>query len=464
MASNKPSIPSGTRDFGPEEVSKRNYIINTIKQVYALYGYQPLETPAMENLATLTGKYGVEGDKLLFKILNSGDYLKDVDAAALAEKNSLKLLSAIAEKGLRYDLTVPFARYVVANRHAIQFPFKRYQIQPVWRADRPQKGRYREFYQCDADVIGSKSLLLDAELVHIISDVFMRLQIPVTVRLNNRKILDGLSEYIHALEKITDLTIAIDKLDKIGSDGVQKELASAGFSVEQIEKIIRLISFSGTTSEKIAFLENVFTGPKGKTGIAEIRELFGYITPQENTGVQITFDLTLARGLSYYTGTIYEVVANNVKMGSILGGGRYDDLTGIFGLPDTSGVGISFGLDRIYDVLHELQLFPVSALQGPDVLIIPMDMQSVQTAIDYCGQLHAENIAAEIYPDLEVKLGKKFKYAETKHIIYAILIGESELQKGILACKNLQTGEQINLTIIELIAMLKNTRQNVADV
>ncbi|MBK7108631.1 MAG: histidine--tRNA ligase [Bacteroidetes bacterium] len=456
MTINKPGIPSGTRDFGPVEVAKRNYIIEAIRKVYTLYGYQPIETPAMENLSTLTGKYGLEGDKLLFKILNSGDFLKDADAEILQEKSAQKLLFVIAEKGLRYDLTVPFARYVVMNKHLITFPFKRYQIQSVWRADRPQKGRYREFYQCDADVIGSKSLVLDAELVQIIQDVFSQLNVSVTIRLNNRKILDGISEYIGETEKNLFLTVAIDKLDKIGIEGVEKELSANGFNAAQIEKIISVIAIDGTTAEKISALEKIFTGEKGKEGLKELKELFSYIPPTKNSAIQIQFDLTLARGLSYYTGTIYEVIANDVKMGSILGGGRYDDLTGIFGLPDTSGVGISFGLDRIYDVLNELNLFPASALQGPDVLLIPMEDSAIKIAMQYAMELHANNIAAELYPETANKLGKKFKYAEAKNITYALLVGEKEIKENVVACKNLITGEQENISIAQFIRLLQN--------
>lgn len=456
MAINKPGIPSGTRDFGPVEVAKRNYIIETIRKVYTLYGYQPLETPAMENLSTLTGKYGLEGDKLLFKILNSGDFLKNADSEILQEKNAQKLLPVIAEKGLRYDLTVPFARYVVMNKHLITFPFKRYQIQSMWRADRPQKGRYREFYQCDADVIGSKSLVLDAELVQIIQDVFSQLNVSVTIRLNNRKILDGISEYIGETEKNLSLTVAIDKLDKIGIEGVEKELSANGFNDSQIKKIISVIAITGTTDEKISALEKIFTGEKGKEGLKELKELFSYIPATKNSAIKIKFDLTLARGLSYYTGTIYEVIANDVKMGSILGGGRYDDLTGIFGLPDTSGVGISFGLDRIYDVLHELNLFPASALQGPDVLLIPMEDSAIKIAMKYAMELHANNIAAELYPETANKLGKKFKYAEAKNITYALLIGEKEIKENAVACKNLITGEQENYSITQFIRLLQN--------
>lgn len=460
----KPTIPSGTRDFGPAEVARRNYIIDTIKGVYELYGYQPLETPVMENLSTLMGKYGEEGDKLLFKILNSGDYLKDADAILLNEKNSNKILSSISEKGLRYDLTVPFARYVVMHQNEITFPFKRYQIQPVWRADRPQKGRYREFFQCDADVIGSNSLLLDAELVMIIRDVFEKLNLNVTIRLNNRKILDGLNEYIGETEKNILLVTIIDKLDKIGIDGVANELKEKGFSEDQIEKIKSVIQFSGDTNVKINFLENVFTGEKGKKGVEEVKELFSKINGIESNHIKIAFDLTLARGLSYYTGTIYEVVANDVKMGSILGGGRYDDLTGIFGLPNMSGVGISFGLDRIYDVINELNLFPESALTQTQVLIIPFDADAEIAAINYAKQLRSENIKTEIYPDLNAKVGKKFKYADDKKIPYTVVIGSNEMAEEKLSLKNMLSGEQKLISIDELIAELNNELSGYFDV
>ncbi|MFN3939321.1 MAG: histidine--tRNA ligase, partial [Chitinophagales bacterium] len=352
--------------------------------------------------------------------------------------------------------TVPFARYVVTNRHLLNFPFKRYQIQPVWRADRPQKGRYREFYQCDADVIGSDSLLLDAELVNIIRDVFEQLKMAVTIRLNNRKILDGISEYIGVSGKTISLTTAIDKLDKIGLEGVRKELFEAGFTQQQVAKIVEVITLTGDTNQKINALEKILTGEKGKQGIMEIKTLFGYLENFNTNKIQLRFDLTLARGLSYYTGTIYETVANDVKIGSILGGGRYDDLTGIFGLPNTSGVGISFGIDRIYDVLNELQLFPASALNGPAVIIIPFDKTSEKTALQYGETLRKNFIGAEIYPEVSAKLAKKFKYAEAKNITYAMLIGEEELQAGILTLKNLQTGEQQKTNITEVIGLLRN--------
>ena len=454
MAKEKPSIPKGTRDFGPEEVAKRNYIIDTIKNVYELYGFQPLETPVMENLSTLMGKYGAEGDKLLFKILNSGDYLKDADPTALQEKNSNKLTADISEKGLRYDLTVPFARYVVMNQNDITFPFKRYQIQPVWRADRPQKGRYREFYQCDADAIGSNSLLIDAELVMIIKDVFEKLNLHVTIRLNNRKILDGLNEYIGETKKNLILITIIDKLDKIGIDGVTKELNEQGFTSEQIQKISSILDLRGTAEKKIDSLEKIFIGERGRKGIAEIKELFEKIKGVENKTVDITFDLKLARGLSYYTGTIYEVVSNDVKIGSILGGGRYDDLTGIFGLPNMSGVGISFGLDRIYDVISELHLFPESALKTTQLLFIPFEEAGEKICLQYASILRKENIRCEIYPDLHTKMNKKFKYADDKKIPLTVVIGSNEISENKLTLKNMSTGDQQLISVDELIQMI----------
>ncbi|MFI5171343.1 MAG: histidine--tRNA ligase [Chitinophagales bacterium] len=455
MSKIKPSIPKGTRDFGPEEVAKRNYIIDTIRNVYELYGFQPLETPVMENLSTLMGKYGEEGDKLVFKILNSGDYLKEADGNLLGEKNSNKLLTQISEKGLRYDLTVPFARYVVMNQNEITFPFKRYQIQPVWRADRPQKGRYREFYQCDADAIGSNSLLIDAELVMMIKDVFSKLNLSVTIRLNNRKILDGISEYIGETEKNLMLPGIIDKLDKIGIDGVSTELTNAGFNADQINKISTIINFNGSIDEKIKFLEITFTGEKGKQGVLELKELFEKISGVANEKVMLDFDLKLARGLSYYTGTIYEVISNDVKIGSILGGGRYDDLTGIFGLPNMSGVGISFGLDRIYDVLSELNLFPESALKRTEVLFIPFDADAEKICLLYANTLRNANIRCEIYPDIAFKIGKKFKYADDKKIPYTGTIGSNEIAENKISIKNMHSGEQKMMDIEELINELK---------
>jgi len=507
----KPTIPSGTRDFGPAEVAKRNYIIDTIKTVYELYGYQPLETPVMENLSTLLGKYGEEGDKLIFKILDSGNYLKDDEAKKYVakqfessfyyflnklqneegEKNSLSsegeksfdlfikqadkyfifelknaidLSNKISEKALRYDLTVPFARYVVMHQNEITFPFKRYQIQPVWRADRPQKGRYREFYQCDADVIGSNSLLLDAELVMIIKDVFEKLKLSVTIRLNNRKILDGLNEYIGETEKNLLLVTIIDKLDKIGIDGITKELKEKEFTDDQVQKVHAVLEIKGDTASKINQLEKLLTGEQGRAGLAEIKELFEKITGIETNRINIVFDLTLARGLSYYTGTIYEVVANDMAMGSILGGGRYDNLTGIFGLPGMSGVGISFGLDRIYDVLTELNLFPESAVNRTQVLFIPFDAEAEKVCLLYAAQCRMENIRCEVYPDLQTKLGKKFKYADDKQIPYTAVIGSDEIKEGKLTLKNMQSGEQKLISVEELIAEMNNEVSGYFDV
>lgn len=429
----KASTPKGVRDLGPEEVSKRDYITNIIKSVFQLYGYQPLETPAIENLDTLTGKYGEEGSKLLFNVLNSGD------------------LKSVSKMGLRYDLTVPFARYVAMNRNELNFPFKRYQIQPVWRADRPQKGRYREFYQCDADVIGSNSLLLDAEMVMMIADVFERLQINVTIRINNRKILDGLCEYIGETENNAALATIIDKLDKIGLGGVEVELTARGFDVAQIEKVKSILSFEGSITQKIEFLESIFSGEKGAKGIAEIKELFGRISQVRGN---IDFDLTLARGLSYYTGAIYEVVSNEVKIGSILGGGRYDDLTNIFGLPNMSGVGISFGLDRIYDVMTELDRFPSSVSVNTQLLFIPFDVDAEQFALNAARQLRAVNIRCEVYPDLCAKIGKKFKYADNKRIPYVAVIGSNEMAEGGVSLKNMVTSEQRLVSIQQIISEL----------
>lgn len=456
MSKQKPSIPSGTRDFSSSEVLKRNYIIDTIKQVYALFGYQPIETPVLENLSTLMGKYGEEGDKLLFKILNSGDFLKDADAQLLAEKNSNKILTSVSEKGLRYDLTVPFARYVVMHQNEITFPFKRFQIQPVWRADRPQKGRYREFYQCDADVIGSKSLLYDAEMVFMIAEVYSRLKISATIKLNNRKILDGLNEYIGETEKNNVLISILDKADKIGMDGVEKELSAHQFSSEQKEKITSVLSFQGTSFEKLQRIEQLFISEKGKQGIAELKQVFAYISTLSSEYINVEFDLSLARGLSYYTGTIYEALAKDVKIGSILGGGRYDDLSGIFGLPNMSGVGISFGLDRTYDVMTELNLFPENTLQGTEVLLIPFDADCETAAIKYAVQLRNEQISTEIYPDLQAKTGKKFKYADDKKIPVVLIIGSEELIRNTLSYKNMKTGEQQELEISDVIKLLKS--------
>ncbi|MEZ5174576.1 MAG: histidine--tRNA ligase [Bacteroidia bacterium] len=454
MAKQKPTIPAGTRDFGPAEVAKRNYITGIIRKVYEAYGYMPLETPVMENLSTLLGKYGEEGDKLVFRILNSGDFLKDADDTLLHSKNSQKLAGIISEKGLRYDLTVPFARYVVMHQNEISFPFKRYQIQPVWRADRPQKGRYREFYQCDADVIGSKSMLLDAELVLIIKDVFSKLGISVTVRLNNRKILDGLAAYIGETEKKDKLITTIDKLDKIGMDKVLAELSSAGFSETQCGKIRDMLNLQGTAMEQLQKLETAFADERGKKGVEEMREVFTKLEGVVQEKVNITFDMKLARGLSYYTGTIYEVTANDVQIGSILGGGRYDDLTGIFGLSDMSGVGISFGLERIYDVLTELNGFPASATTGTQVLYIPFDADAEKGALIYAAQMRDAGIRCEVYPDLNAKTAKKFKYADDKQIPWCAVIGGDEVAQQKLSLKNMQSGDQQMITISEAITAI----------
>ncbi len=450
----KPSIPSGTRDFGPEEVAKRQYIIDTIKQVYHRYGFQPLETPVMENLTTLLGKYGDEGDKLVYRIINSGDFLKKASDADLQERNIGKLAGALSEKGLRYDLTVPFARYVVMHQHELSFPFRRYQIQPVWRADRPQKGRYREFYQCDADVIGSNSLLLDAELILMIRDVFEQLQMQVTLRINNRKILDGLAHYAQCQEQFNELVTTLDKADKIGMDGVRKELTTIGLNDDQVAKITDYLSCSGDNKQKLQYLENILQNDIGRQGLEELWELKDRVAEYWSNHVEVEIDLSLARGLSYYTGTIYEAVSRDVQMGSILGGGRYDNLTGIFGLPHMSGVGISFGLDRIYDILNELNRYPAAILRSSDVLFIPFDLTCEKAAMHYADEFRHNGLRAEVYPDVVTKLSKKFKYADSKGIRFAIMIGEEEFKGGYLTLKNLQTGEQTKLSQREAINII----------
>lgn len=452
---NKPSIPSGTRDFGPQEVARRQYIIDTIRAVYHAYGFQPLETPVMENLSTLLGKYGEEGDKLVYRILNSGDFLKKAEDADLQSKNVQKLAGVVSEKGLRYDLTVPFARYVVMNQHELSFPFRRYQIQPVWRADRPQKGRYREFYQCDADVIGSNSLMLDAELVLMIRDVFEQLKLNVTIRLNNRKILDGLAHYADCENHFQAMVIIMDKADKIGVDGVKKELANLNLNELQIERISEYLQLEGSNQDKLNFLGKIMQSEKGKKGVAELTELMDRVAEYWSDHVRVEIDLTLARGLSYYTGTIYEVVSRDVPMGSILGGGRYDDLTGIFGLPNMSGVGISFGLDRIYDILNELQAYPPNILRSTDVLFIPFDLTCEKAALHYADEFRHAGLRVEVYPDHDVKLAKKFKYADNKGIRFAIMVGEEEFKGSYLTVKNLATGEQEQLKQKEAIDKVK---------
>lgn len=450
----KPSIPKGTRDFGPVEMAKRNYIFDVIRQVYALYGFQQIETPAMETLQTLMGKYGEEGDKLLFKILNSGDYLNKITDEELAERNTLRLASRLCEKGLRYDLTVPFARYVVMHRDELQLPFKRYQIQPVWRADRPQKGRYREFFQCDADVVGSDSLLNEVELMQIVDTVFCRFGIRVQIKINNRKILSGIAEVIGETDKIVDITVAIDKLDKIGLEGVNAELATNGISDEAIEKLQPIISLQGTNAEKLRTIESVlFASETGRKGIEETRFILNTL---EAVGLknEVQFDLTLARGLNYYTGAIFEVKALDTPMGSITGGGRYDNLTGIFGMPGISGVGISFGADRIYDVLNALDLYPKEMLNATQVLFINFGDNETAYCLPILAKARANGIRAEIYPD-QAKMKKQMGYANAKSIPFVVLAGENEISEGKVMLKNMQTGEQHLVSPAEMIALVK---------
>ena len=436
----KPSIPKGTRDFGPVEMAKRNYIFNTIRSVYELYGFQQIETPAQETLQTLMGKYGEEGDKLLFKILNSGDYLSKIEDSELTERNTLRLASKICEKGLRYDLTVPFARYVVMHREELQLPFKRYQVQPVWRADRPQKGRYREFYQFDGDVVGSDSLLNEVELMQIVDTVFTRFGVRVQIKINNRKILTGIAEVIGAADKIVDITVAIDKLDKIGIDNVNQELREDGLSEEQIQKLQPIIMLEGSNEEKLNTIAEVLASSEtGLKGVEETRYILGFLTALNN---DIQLDLTLARGLSYYTGAIFEVKALDTPMGSISGGGRYDNLTGIFGMPGLSGVGISFGVDRIYDVLNALDLYPKDSLNTTQVLFINFGEQETAYCLPIINKVRASGIRAEIYPD-----ATKMK----KQIPFVVLAGESEMAAQKVTLKNMETGEQQLVTTEELI-------------
>ena len=437
----KPSIPKGTRDFSPAEMAKRNYIFGTIRDVYALYGFRPIETPAMENLSTLMGKYGEEGDKLLFKILNSGDFTHGLTTDDFGAGNAARLAARICEKGLRYDLTVPFARYVVQHRDELQLPFKRYQIQPVWRADRPQRGRYREFYQCDADIVGSDSLLNEVELVQIVDTVFTRLGIRVAIKINNRKILSGIAEVIGAPEKITDITVAIDKLDKIGLDGVNAELARAGLTPEAIAKIQPIIALTGTNDEKLASIRNVLAGSeaglKGADEVAYVLTAAGTLALHN----RVELDLTLARGLNYYTGCIFEVKALDVEIGSITGGGRYDNLTGIFGLPGLSGVGISFGADRIYDVLNQLDLYPQGTTAGAELLFINFGPDEAAYCLRLAAQTRAAGIATEVYPDT-AKMKKQMSYANATGVRFVALVGEDEMTQGKVTLKNMATGEQ----------------------
>lgn len=450
----KPSIPKGTRDFGPVEMAKRNYIFDTIKEVYALYGFQQIETPAMETLQTLMGKYGEEGDKLLFKILNSGDYMNKVSDEDLHSLNSLKLAAKLCEKGLRYDLTVPFARYVVQHREELQLPFKRYQIQPVWRADRPQKGRYREFYQCDADVVGSDSLLNEVELMQIVDTVFTKFGVRVCIKINNRKILTGIAEVIGEAEKIVDITVAIDKLDKIGLEKVNEELRNDGISEEAIEKLQPIISFSGSNEEKLEVISQVLAG--SETGLKGVEETRFILDTLKAVGLnnEIELDLTLARGLNYYTGAIFEVKALDTPMGSITGGGRYDNLTGIFGLPGLSGVGISFGADRIYDVLNALDLYPKEAVNSTQVLFINFGETETAYCLPIVGKLRQAGIRSEIFPD-KAKMKKQMSYANAKNIPFVVLAGENEMAAGKVTLKNMESGEQTLVTAEELIATVK---------
>ncbi len=449
----KPSIPKGTRDFTPAEMVRRNYIFDTIRSVFHLFGFRQIETPAMENLSSLMGKYGEEGDKLLFKILNSGDFLRDADPKLIEEGEYVKLASRICEKGLRYDLTVPFARFVVMHRNDLSFPFKRYQIQPVWRADRPQKGRYREFYQCDADVVGSDSLINEIELIQLIDEVFARLGVNITIKLNNRKVLAGIAELVGAPDKIVDITVAIDKIDKIGIDKVKEELAERGLSSEAIDKITPILSLSGSTAERITSLQSILG--ENETGMKGIEELKEVIEGTERLGLRATLDLdfSLARGLNYYTGTIIEVKAQDVEIGSITGGGRYDNLTGVFGLPGVSGVGISFGADRIYDVLNALDLYP-STIEGTvKVMFTNFGPAEAARSLAIIKQLREHGISAELYPD-SAKMKKQMSRADTLKTPYVAIIGETELDNNTVALKNMSTGEQSSLTVDELIKTL----------
>lgn len=450
----KPSIPKGTRDFSPIEMAKRNYIFNTIKEVFLLYGFQQIETPAMENLSTLMGKYGEEGDKLLFKMLNSGDYLKNAPAEMLEQHDYIHLIPKISEKGLRYDLTVPFARYVVMHRNDIQFPFKRYQIQPVWRADRPQKGRYREFYQCDADVVGSDSLMNEIELVSMIDEVFKRFGINVIIKINNRKVLSGIAEVIGAPDKIVDITVAIDKIDKIGLENVNAELLEKGLSQDAVDALQPLLTLSGSNEEKLATLSTLLASSEvGMNGVEELRYVLSSSAAQQPKGV-VELDVSLARGLNYYTGTIIEVKAKDVAIGSITGGGRYDNLTGVFGMSGTSGVGISFGADRIYDVLNTLELYPKDTLASTKVLFVNFGEEEGAQSLQYVMKLRANGIPAEIYPD-STKMKKQMSYANDKNVAYVAMVGETEMANGTIALKCMETGEQENLTIDEVISKLK---------
>ncbi|MBR6843117.1 MAG: histidine--tRNA ligase [Prevotella sp.] len=450
----KPSIPKGTRDFSPMEMAKRNYIFDTIKQAYQLYGFQQIETPAMETLGTLMGKYGEEGDKLLFKVLNSGDYLNKVSDEELKERNALHLAAKLCEKGLRYDLTVPFARYVVMHREELQLPFKRYQMQPVWRADRPQKGRYREFWQFDGDIVGSDSLLNEVELMQIVDTVFTRFGVRVQIKINNRKILSGIAEVIGAAEKIVDITVAIDKLDKIGLENVNAELREDGLSDDQIAKLQPIITLEGSNDEKLNTIAEVLAS--SETGLKGVEELRYILDTLKTLGLnnEIQLDLTLARGLNYYTGAIFEVKALDVPMGSILGGGRYDNLTGIFGMPGISGVGISFGIDRIFDVLNALDAYPKDAVNGTQLLFINFGEKETAYCLPAVAKARAAGIRTEIFPD-SAKMKKQMSYANAKQIPFVVLAGENEMAEGKFTLKNMISGEQQLLTAEELINIVK---------
>lgn len=451
----KPSIPKGTRDFTPPEMANRNYIFNTIKDVFRLYGFQQIETPAMENLSTLMGKYGEEGDKLLFKILNSGDFLNGLTEQEISDRNSLKLTTKISEKGLRYDLTVPFARFVVQNRDKISFPFKRYQIQPVWRADRPQKGRYREFYQCDVDVVGSDSLLNELELIQIVDEVYRRLKINVVIKINNRKILSGIAEIIGEADKIVDITVAIDKMDKIGLEKVNEEIASKGISENAIAKLQPILKLNGSNSEKLNVLKSVLSQSEvGLKGVSELETIFGFCDMMQ-VQTKIELDLTLARGLNYYTGAIFEVKALDVEIGSITGGGRYDNLTGVFGMEGVSGVGISFGADRIYDVLNTLNLYPETSTENTQILFVSFGDKELIYALPWLSVLRNKGINAEIYPE-QAKMKKQMTYADNKAIPYVAIVGETEMNENKVMLKNMKSGEQILVSVDELFQILNN--------
>lgn len=449
----KPSIPKGTRDFSPAEMARRNYIFDTIRTVFHLFGFQQIETPAMENLSTLMGKYGEEGDKLLFKTLNSGDFLKGVDQSLIESGDCVHLVPKICEKGLRYDLTVPFARFVVMHRNELSFPFKRFQIQPVWRADRPQKGRYREFYQCDADIVGSDSLLNEIELLQMVDEVFHRLGIRTTIKLNNRKVLAGIAELVGAPDKIIDITVAIDKIDKIGLENVKAELSERGLSAEAIDKITPIITLSGSNEERLEKLSSLLAG--SETGLKGVEELREVMEGSKRLGLRadLELDVSLARGLNYYTGTIIEVKARDVEIGSITGGGRYDNLTGVFGLPGVSGVGISFGADRIYDVLNTLELYPADIAGAAKVMFTNFGPAEAARSLEVIKQLRANGIAAEIYPDA-AKMKKQMSRADALGIPFVAIIGESELENNCVTLKNMTTGEQKQLCIDELIKEL----------